>query len=101
MFTIINWLNAADKFELKGRGTVFAGPAPFAFDKTKPEDMERFYKMPWVISHPDARDQLWRVIGVESWAIDSIRQGAPIGILVKPWEESNGKLTGGPSGPSS
>ena len=90
MFTIINWLKDADKFELKGRGTVFTGSAPFDFDKTKPEDMDRFYKMPWVISHPDAKDRLWRVVGIESWAIAFISQGSPIGILVKPWDESNG-----------
>ena len=78
---MLNWLRQGDKFEIAGRGTVYTGPAPFSFNKNKDDDMERFYKAPWVISHPDARDKLWRVVGVESWAISRISEGSPIGIL--------------------
>jgi hypothetical protein len=88
VYAIINWLKNAERYEIKGRGIVYAGESPFTFSKDCKEDMDRFYKMPWVISHDDARDKLWRVKGVESWAIMEIHAGAPIGILVEHWDEN-------------
>ncbi len=87
MSTTINWLKNVERFEIKGLGTVYVGNAPFDFDKSEEEDMNRFYKMPWAISHDDVRYKLWRVKGVESWAIQHISKGSPIGLLVEPWEE--------------
>ena len=83
MKTMVNWLPNAGKYHIAGRGDVYYGPAPFNADKTKEEDMERFFKMPWVISHPDAKDKLYRCKGVESYALQWIREGAPIGLLVE------------------
>ena len=40
--TFINWLQATEKFEIEGRGTLYVGSAPFGFDKRKSEDMDRF-----------------------------------------------------------
>lgn len=86
MLTMINWLEDAEKFEIAGRGIVYSGKAPFDFDRNNQEDMNRFYKMPWVISHPDAKDKLWRVKAIESWALNKIGKNSPIGLLVEPWE---------------
>ena len=77
-----NWFKADGKYETK-RGVVFTGPAPFDFDKIK-DSADRFYKVPWLISHPEARkDCAYRVKGVESFANTWIGKGQPIGLLVE------------------
>jgi len=90
METIINWLVNAEKHHISGRGDVYVGPAPFSFDKDNKADMDRLYDAPWVISHPDTRDRLFRVIGVESFCIRHISEGSNIGLMV---EEINGPFS--------
>lgn len=84
---IINWLKDAEEWEIKGGGIVYSGPAPFTFDKDSQDDMDALYKRPWVISHPNAKDKLWCVKRIESFAIQWIYEGVTIGILVEPWED--------------
>lgn len=67
-------------------GTIFTGPAPFDFWRDERDD--RFYEEQWQINHPDAVGKLYRVKGVESYAIRLIRRGAPIGLLVEEVEQA-------------
>lgn len=77
-----NWFKADGRYDTP-KGVVFTGPAPFDFDKRN-DSPDRFYKVPWLISHPDARkDCLYRVKGVESFAIQWIIKDQPIGLLVE------------------
>lgn len=81
----VNWFEAEDRFYIAGRGILFTGRSPLEVDKSK-GGLDTFYEKPWVINHPEARDKIWQVTGVDSYATAWIRKGAPIGILVKPWE---------------
>lgn len=81
---ILNWLKDANKYEIRS-GTVYTGPAPFDFDKRNSDDIECLMDRPWVISHPSAVDKLWRCKGIESYCINSISAGSPLGILVEEW----------------
>jgi hypothetical protein len=77
-----NWFKA-DGYYLTPNGIVFTGPAPFDFDKVT-DSADRFYNVPWLISHPAARkDCLYRVLAVESFALQWITQGQPIGLVVE------------------
>jgi len=84
MDSLINWLKDAEKYEVRGQ-PVYAGPSPFTFDKGNPDDMARLMQRPWVISHPDAAGKLWKVTGLESFAIQTIREGSSIGLMVEEW----------------
>jgi hypothetical protein len=44
------------------------------------------WKRPWVISHLDAADKLWRVRGIEMFAVPTIHEGMSIGLLVEEWD---------------
>jgi len=83
METFFNWLPNAEKFHISGRGDVYAGACPFGVDKSKEDWTDRFYKCPWVISHADTMNKVFMVIGIESYAIQTIRQGQPVGLLVR------------------
>jgi hypothetical protein len=77
---------AIDRFEIAGRGTVFSGPAPFAFDRDNKDDMDKFLKHRWVISHDSiegSHPKFWAVRAVECYAMPHIREGSPIGLAVK------------------
>ena len=74
--------DATGRYEIKGRGVIFTGPSPFDFD-----DWQVFTKTPWVISHPEAKSCLYRVTGVERYALDHISRGMPIGLLVDECDE--------------
>lgn len=79
-----HWFKADGKYIIKDRGVLFSGPSPWSFDKSEPGWMDKFTKVPWVISHPEARkDCFYRVKGVESWALQVIHAGSPIGLLVE------------------
>ena len=82
MKTLFNWLPAADKYHISGRGDVYAGPCPFEVDKSEVDWLDNFRKAPWVISHPDAKDKVFKVVGVESYAVSWIHLGQPVGLLV-------------------
>jgi hypothetical protein len=83
MDVLFNWLRSADKFHISGRGDVYAGPSPFSADKAQPGWQDRFCKVPWVISHRDARDKVFQCIGIESYCIQWIRDGMGVGLLVR------------------
>jgi len=71
---------AEDRFLLKGRGIVYAGPCPFAWDK---KDGLSAWEGEWLISHPEAdHTTTYKILGVESFCLQVIRDGSPIGILV-------------------
>lgn len=65
---------AEDWFTLEGRGDV----AAVRNDRRRPRDQLLTDLRRVVIDGEE-----YEVIGVESWAIDPIREGAPIGLLVK------------------
>ncbi len=77
--------DADDSFEIKGRGTVYTGPAPFELPLA--DRMADFRGRPVHIQFAHhAGGNLWRVVGVETHAINApIRKGRPIGLLVQPW----------------
>lgn len=85
----INWLrNVESSYELgNNRGTVYVGECPFDVDKHNKEDCDMLWKRPWVINHPDTKDKLWRITGLESYAMQWIRQGQLIGIRVEEWDK--------------
>jgi hypothetical protein len=73
-----------DRFQLKGRGTLWLGPCPFCWDKSSLAAWDG----EWLISHPDAdHTKTYRVIGVESFAMPKICPGAPIGLLFEEWPD--------------
>ena len=74
---------AEDRF-LLDRGSVYVGKAPFPFNNT---ERDKLRETPWTIEHPSAKGMLWRVIGIETFAIMHISEGTPIGLLVIPWED--------------
>lgn len=86
MKTLFNWLPNPfnyEKFHISGRGDVYSGNCPFYVDRRDPNWLKLFTNMPWVISHPDAKDKVFRVIGVESYCTFQIWEGQGIGLLVK------------------
>lgn len=82
---LINWFKAEKRFIIATRGIVFIGSAPFDLRvNCKPINLDKWYKTPWVISHPKARkDCFYRVISVECWAMPNILKGTKVGILVR------------------
>ncbi len=87
MEALVNWLKDADKHESR-RGTIYTGPAPYTFNNNKSDESYRaLFAAPWVISHPDARDQLFKAKGIECFCIPTISVGTPIGVLVEPWSD--------------
>ena len=81
--TLFNWFHADAYYEYQGR-KIFVGPAPFDMDKTNPHDMEKMYQRPWVISHERARkDCAYQLKGIESFAMQWIDRGQPIGLWVE------------------
>ena len=81
--THINWLRCEGKYTISNDRTIYSGPTPFSFDKESQEDMDRMYKVPWVISHETTRDKLYKVVGLESFAMRYIREGTMIGLMVE------------------
>lgn len=72
---------AEDRFELAGRGTVWTGPCPFRWNKDGGLDA---WKGEWLISHPEAdHTKTFTVVGVDSFCLQTIREGSPVGLLVK------------------
>jgi hypothetical protein len=69
-------------YKITGRGTVYCGLAPAEFERS--ESLAAFAG-PWEIDHPDASGQVFRVVGVESHCVPTIRAGSLIGLLVEPW----------------
>lgn len=61
-------------FSITGRGTVYEVVNLAEFRKAAPPMLEKIVRI-------DGR--LFRVKAVESWALDTIRAGAPIGFLVE------------------
>ena len=91
---LINWLRPpCDTFHINGRGRVFTGQAPFRFATDMPigsESHERFFKVPWVISHDKARDCLWRVVGVERFMVGGWQgPNVGVGLIVVPWDSQS------------
>jgi hypothetical protein len=75
-----------ERFEIKGRGIVYAGRNPRTFERNTGDSGMR--ERPWVIRHPDCEDRYYKAIGIESFALFTIREGAPIGVMVREWDES-------------
>lgn len=77
--------DADDSYEIKGRGTAYTGPAPFELPVADRMAGFRGRAVLIPIAH-HADGNLWRVVGVETHAINApIRKGGPIGLLVEPW----------------
>lgn len=73
---------AADCFSVKGRGTVWTGLSPFKF--VRDSGWQEAFAGLWKIDHPLADpNKVYEVIAVESHCVPVIREGAPIGILVR------------------
>lgn len=66
-------LTSKAKYEIKGRGTVFAVESPQEY----PRD-----KCPLIGQHVEIDGTQYLVKGVESFALGTIRKGAEIGLLV-------------------
>jgi hypothetical protein len=70
---------AEDRYEIAGRGTAFAGPAPFEMRRDKPEINGRIVRIKGV---------LYRVVGGERKMPNTrIAAGEDIGLLVRPLAE--------------
>lgn len=80
--------HADGTYQIAGRGTVYCGPAPTEFERA---DAMAAFAGPWEIDHPDAAGQVFRVVGVESHGVATIRAGSPIGLLVEPWGQDHCK----------
>jgi hypothetical protein len=80
--------HADGTYQLAERGTVYCGPAPAEFERV---DALAAFDGPWEIDQPDAAGRVWRVVGVESHCVPTIRAGSPIGLLVEPWGQPNVK----------
>ena len=76
--------HADGTYQLAGRGTVYCGLAPVELERT---DLLASFAGPWEIDHPDADGQVFRVVGVESHCVPTIRAESPIGLLVEPWDK--------------
>ena len=83
--------HADGTYQLAGRGTVYCGPAPTEFERA---DSLAAFDGPWEIDHPAAVGQVFRVVGVESHCVQTIRAGSPIGLLVEPCGQPNAELSG-------
>lgn len=79
-----------DTYRSAGRGTMYCGLAPFEFERS--ESLAAF-DGPWLIDHPDTAGVIFRIIGVESNCIPTIRAGSTICLMVEPWEP-NAEFTG-------
>lgn len=82
MIEAMKKFHADDTYQLAGRGTVYCGLSPMEFDRS---DALVAFAGPWEIDHPDAAGQVFRVVGVESHYLPTIRSGSPIGLFVEPW----------------
>ena len=71
---------AHSTYQISGRGVVFCGPSPFEFQRDKSMDE---FAGEWQIDHPDTNGKVFRVIGVESHCLLTIREGALIGLMVE------------------
>lgn len=82
--------HADGTYQIAGRGTVYCGIAPVEFERS---DSLAMFAGPWKIDHPEAAGQVFRVVGVESHCVPTIRAGSPIGLMVEPWGQPNAELT--------
>lgn len=80
--------HADSTYQLAGRGTVYCGLAPTEFKRA---NSLAAFAGPWEIDHPDAAGKVFRVVGVESHCVPTIRAGSPIGLLVEPWGQPNAR----------
>lgn len=78
-----NWLRATNRFPLEGHREVYVGKSPIAADKRESNWQDRFYKIPWVISHPGAKDKLFKCIGMEDNLLSTIMVDEDIALLVE------------------
>lgn len=82
-----------DVYHVKGRGKVYCGPCPFTWNK---EDGLGAWAGRWLISSPEAEhDRTYTVKGVESFCLQVIREGSPVGIVV---ESNEDQEVAGPPG---
>jgi len=80
MGEIIQWFKATDVFKVRGKD-LFLGPIPFRFDKSRADDLK---KVKLLISHPKAKkDCLYKILGIESYALQELGKGSPVGFLVE------------------
>lgn len=69
-------------FEIKGRGRLWCGPCPFRWNK---DDGLAAWEGRWSIEHPDLDPSVpYKVTAVESYALQIIRKGAEVGLLIEP-----------------
>jgi len=82
--------HAVDAVHVPGRGLIFTGPWPISGVIDQRSEQNALYhatRQPWRIVHPKADpDQLYRVRGVEAHCLPTLREGAPVGLLVTPLE---------------
>jgi hypothetical protein len=69
-------------YQLPKKGMIYYGYAPFTFERSK---SLLAFSGQWEIDHPEAIGKVFRVVGVESHCIQTIRAGATIGLLVEQW----------------
>ena len=73
-------------YSIAGRGVVYTGASPFEFQRNKSLDA---FSGEWQIDHPDTTGRVFRVVGVESQCLLTIREGAPIALMVKECSQPN------------
>lgn len=79
--SVVASFKAIDHFDIAGRGHVIT----VTNDKDRPRSDDGLLG-----NHVDIDGVIYKVRGVESYCIDPIRKGSPVGLLVKPMEVSNG-----------
>lgn len=71
---------ALDYFE-SSRGRIWTGPSPFTWRK---DDGLSAWSGQWTIEHPEVDPATrFEVVGVEAYCIHVIREGVPVGLLVR------------------
>ena len=61
-------------------GTVYVGPSPFEFER---DAAMGAFEGAWKIEHPDTAGRTFRVVGVETRCLQTVRKDEQIGLLVE------------------
>jgi len=76
-------------FKTNGNAPIYLGDAPFPFERNK---ALQAFSGEWQISGLDGKTL--KVIGVESHCVEHIKEGEPIGLMVKECKGPNTALSG-------
>lgn len=80
----MNKFHVDSTYQMAGRGTVYCGPSPIEFERA---NALAAFAGPWEIDYPGAEGQVFRVVGVESYCMLTIRAGYPISLQIEKLQE--------------